>query len=139
MSLRTEEAYVHWIRRYIFFHHKRHPAEMGPAEITQFLTVLAVERHVSASTQNQALAALLFLYREVFGRDPGWLEGIVRAKRPQRLPVVLTRPEVSALLGALNGVNWIMAMLLYGAGLRLRECLRLRVKDIELTRNEIVV
>ena len=139
MSMRTEEAYVHWIRRYIFFHHKRHPAEMGPDEITQFLTALAVERHVSASTQNQALAAILFLYREVFGRDPGWLDGIVRAKRPQRLPVVLTRSEVSALLSALGGVNWMMAMLLYGAGLRLRECLRLRVKDVEFSRNEIVV
>ena len=91
MSLRTEEAYVHWIRRYILFHRKRHPAEMGPDEITQFLTALAVERQVSASTQNQALAALLFLCREVLGRDPGWLDGLVRAKRPQRLPVVLTR------------------------------------------------
>ena len=139
MSYRTEEAYVHWIKRYIFFHHKRHPAEMGPPEITQFLTSLAVERHVSASTQNQALAALLFLYREVLGCDPGWLEGIVRAKRPRRLPVVLTRPEVTALLGALHGVKWIMAMLLYGAGLRLRECLRLRVKDVDFDRNEITV
>jgi integron integrase len=138
MSLRTEEAYVHWIRRYIVFHRKRHPAEMGPEEITQFLTALAVERQVSASTQNQALAALLFLYREVLGRDPGWLDGIVRAKRPQRLPVVLTRQEVSALLGALSGVNWMMATLLYGAGLRLRECLRLRVKDIDFSRSEIV-
>lgn len=139
MSLRTEEAYVHWIRRYIMFHRKRHPAEMGPAEITQFLTTLAVERQVSASTQNQALAALLFLYREVLGRDPGWLDGLVRAKRPQRLPVVLTRQEVTALLGALGGVNWMMAMLLYGAGLRLSECLRLRVKDVDFSRNEIVV
>ena len=139
MSPRTEEAYVHWIRRYIFFHRKRHPAEMGPVEVTQFLTALAVERHVSAATQNQALAGLLFLYREVLGRDPGWLQGIVRAKRPRRLPVVLARHEVSGLLGALNGVNWIMAMLLYGAGLRLRECLRLRVKDIDFSRHEIVV
>ena len=134
MSPRTEEAYVHWISGYVFFHHKRHPAE-----ITQFLTALAVERRVSASTQNQALAALLFLYREVFGRDPGWLEGLVRAKRPRRLPTVLARPEVGALLAAVNGVNWIMAMLLYGAGLRLRECLRLRVKDIDFVRNEVVV
>ncbi|MFI5395830.1 MAG: integron integrase [Candidatus Binatia bacterium] len=139
MSLRTEEAYVHWIKQYILFHHKRHPAEMGPAEITQFLTALAVERHVSASTQNQALAALLFLYRQVFGRDPGWLAGLVRAKRPRRLPVVLTQSEVSALLGVLEGVNWLMVMLLYGAGLRLRECLRLRVKDVDFTRNEIIV
>ena len=139
MSLRTEEAYVHWIKHYILFHRKRHPAEMGPAEITQFLTALAVERHVSASTQNQALAAPLFLYRQVFGRNPGWLEGLVRAKRSHRLPVVLTRSEIGALLGALRGVNWIMAMLLYGAGLRLRECLQLRVKDVDFTRNEIVV
>jgi integron integrase len=139
MSVRTEEAYVHWIKHYILFHHRRHPAEMGAAEITQFLTALAVERHVSASTQNQALAALLFLYRAVFGRDPGSFDGLVRAKRAQRLPVVLTRPEVSALLEALEGVNWVMAMLLYGAGLRLRECLRLRVKDLDFTRNEIVV
>jgi hypothetical protein len=101
-SYRTEEAYVGWIKRFIFFHHKRHPAEMGPAEITQFLTSLAVDRHVSASTQNQALAALLFLYRDVLGCDPGWLDDIVRAKRPQRLPVVLTHQEVAALLATLK-------------------------------------
>ncbi len=139
MSPRTEEAYVHWIRRYILFHQKRHPAQMGPAEITQFLTALAVQRHVAASTQNQALAALLFLYREVFGRDPGWLEGIVRAKRPTRLPTVLTESEVEALLVVLHGVSWIMATLFYGSGLRLRECLGLRVKDIDFSRNEILV
>jgi site-specific recombinase XerD len=138
-SYRTEEAYVGWIKRFIFFHHKRHPAEMGKAEITQFLTALAVERHVSASTQNQALAAVLFLYQHVLGCDPGWLDDIVRAKRPQRLPVVLTRAEVGALLAALKGVRWMMTMLLYGSGLRLEECLRLRVKDVEFTRNEIVV
>ena len=139
MSVRTEDAYVHWIKRYIFFHHKRHPAEMGPAEITRFLTALAVERHVSASTQNQALAALLFLYREVLGCDPGWLDGIVRAKRPQRLPVVLTGHEVAALLAQLDGVKRLMVMLLYGSGLRLLECLHLRVKDLDFERNEIVV
>jgi len=138
-SYRTEEAYVGWIRRYILFHHKRHPAEMGPPEITQFLTALAVKRHVSASTQNQALAAVLFLYKEVLGCDPGWLDDIVRAKRPERLPVVLNRAEVQALLAALDGVPWVMAMLLYGSGLRLTECLRLRVKDIDFSRNEIVV
>ena len=120
-SYRTEEAYVGWIKRFIFFHHKRHPAEMGPPEITQFLTALAVERHVSASTQNQALAAVLFLYQQVLGCDPGWLADIVRAKRAERLPVVLTRPEVQALLAALDGIAWIMAMLLYGSGLRLME------------------
>ena len=138
-SFRTEEAYVGWIRRYILYHHKRHPADMGAADITQFLTALAVERHVSASTQNQALAAILFLYKDVLGGDPGWLDDIVRAKRGERLPVVLTRDEVQALLAALDGTNWIMAVLLYGAGLRLMECLRLRVKDIEFARNEIVV
>ena len=138
-SYRTEEAYVGWIKRFILFHGKRHPAEMGPAEITQFLTSLAVQRHVSASTQNQALAAVLFLYKDVLGCDPGWLDDIVRAKRPQRLPLVLTRAEVGALLAALTGVRWIMTMLLYGSGLRLKECLRLRVKDVEFTRNEIVV
>jgi len=138
-SYRTEEAYVGWIRRFILFHGKRHPAEMGKPEIEQFLTALAVERHVSASTQNQALAAVLFLYQHVLRCDPGWLDDIVRAKRTERLPVVLTHAEVGALLAALTGVRWIMTMLLYGSGLRLKECLRLRVKDIEFTRNEIVV
>ncbi|MFN8644018.1 MAG: phage integrase N-terminal SAM-like domain-containing protein, partial [Candidatus Binatia bacterium] len=99
-SLRTEEAYVGWIRRFILHHGKRHPATMGPAEITAFLSALAVERNVSASTQNQALAGLLFLYRYVLGCDPGWLDGIVRARRPRRLPVVLSRGEVQRLLGA---------------------------------------
>jgi integron integrase len=138
-SLRTEEAYVGWIKRFIFFHGKRHPLEMGQQEITQFLSALAVKEHMSASTQNQALCALLLLYREVLAQDLGWLEDIVRAKRPRRLPVVLTRPEVKMLLGAIQGVNWIMASLLYGAGLRLLECLRLRVKDIDFSSNQIVV
>ena len=111
-SYRTEEAYVGWIKRFIFFHHKRHPAEMGPVEITQFLTALAVDRHVSASTQTQAFAAVLFLYQQVLGCDPGWLDDVVRAKRPERLPVVLTRAEVQALLAAVDGVAWFMAMLL---------------------------
>jgi integrase len=130
-SIRTEEAYVSWIKRYILFHGKRHPLEMGEDEITQFLSALAVDGQVSASTQNQALCALIFLYRHVLGQNFCWLADVVRAKRPQRLPVVLTRPEVRALLGALEGVHWIMASLLYGAGLRLLECLRLRVKDID--------
>jgi integron integrase len=138
-SYRTEEAYAGWIRRFILFHHKRHPAEMGKAEIEQFLTSLAVERNVAASTQNQALAALLFLYKDVLEFDPGWLDDVVRAKRPARLPTVLTQPETEALLRALRGVSWIMTMLLYGAGLRLKECLRLRVKDLNFSRNEIVV
>jgi integron integrase len=138
-SYRTEEAYVGWIRRFILFHHKRHPAEMGKPEIEQFLTGLAVKRNVAASTQSQALAALLFLYKEVLECDPGWLDDVVRAKRPWRLPVVLTRQEVEGLLAALGGVAWIMAMLLYGSGLRLMECLRLRVKDIDFTRHQILV
>src|SRR6266511_120829 len=112
-SVRTEEAYVSWIKRFILFHGKRHPLGMGEAEITQFLSALAVRGQVSASTQDQALCALVFLYRHVLDQNLGWLEDIVRAKRPQRLPVVLTRPEVKVLLGALEGVHWIMASLLY--------------------------
>ena len=108
-SDRTEEAYVGWIKRFIFFHGKRHPAEMGKTEITQFLTALAVERHVSASTQNQALAAVLFLYQQVLRCEPGWLDDIVRAKQTERLPVVLTHAEVAALLAALTGTRWLMA------------------------------
>lgn len=138
-SYRTEEAYVGWIWRFILFHGKRHPAEMGKPEIEQFLTALAVKSNVAASTQNQALAALLFLYKDVLECDPGWLDEVVRAKRPQRLPTVLRRDEVTALLQAMRGVSWLMAMLLYGAGLRLRECLRLRVKDIDFSRNEVLV
>jgi integrase len=112
---------------------------MGKPEIEEFLTALAVRRKVAASTQNQAFAALLFLYKDVLRHDPGWLDDIVRAKWPARLPTVLTGPEVEALLTALDGVNWIMAMLLYGSGRRLMECLQLRVKDIDFTRNEILV
>ena len=138
-SPRTEEAYVPWIRRYISFHKMRHPKEMGAAEITQFLTSLAVQRKVAAATQNQALSALLFLYREVLGQEVPWLDGIVHAKRTRRLPVVLTREEVRAVLGQLNGAPRLMALLLYGAGLRLLECARLRVKDIDFTSNQIVV
>jgi integrase len=111
-SVRTEEAYVSWIKRLILFHGKRHPLEMGEDESIRFLSALAVHEQVSASTQNQALCALLFLYRYVLDRDVGWLHDVIRAKRPQRLPVVLTRPEVKALLGALEGVHWIMASLL---------------------------
>jgi len=137
--LRTEEAYVGWTRRFILFHGKRHPLEMGEGEVTQFLSALAVHEHVSASTQNQALCALPFLYREVLSQDLGWLDDVIHAKRPKRLPVVLTRQEVRTLLSALEGVKWIMASLLYGGGLRLLECLRLRVKDIEFGANQIVV
>jgi integrase len=138
-SLRTEEAYVGWIKRFIFFYGKRHPLETGQPEIAEFLSALAVKEHVSASTQNQALCALLFLYREVLAQDIGWLQDVVRAKRPRCLPVVPTRQEVKMLLGALPGVNRIMASLLYGAGLRLLECLRLRVKDIDFGTNQVVV
>lgn len=138
-SPRTEETYVGWIKRFIFFHNKRHPAEMGEAEIGQFLSSLASESHVSASTQNQALNALLFLYREVLRKEIGYVNGVVRAKRPKRLPVVLTRQEVRSIVGLLSGPEWIMGMLLYGAGLRLMECLRLRVKDVDFSRGEILV
>ena len=123
-SRRTEKAYVAWIRRYIFFHDKRHPADMGAPEVTRFLSSLAVEGKVAASTQNQALSALLFLYGEVLAVDLPWMDEIVRAKRPQRLPIVLTRDEVRAVLRRLDGTPRLMAFLLYGAGLRLLECCR---------------
>jgi integron integrase len=138
-SRRTESAYVGWIRRFIFFHGKRHPAEMGAPEVTQFLTALAVQGRVAASTQNQALSALLFLYRDVLGHDLPWLDEVVRAKRPARLPVVLTPEEVRALLGRMHGVPRLMATLLYGAGLRLLECAHLRVKDVDFARNQLTV
>src|SRR5499425_1214938 len=126
-SPKTEESYVHWIKRFIFFHNKRHPAQMGESEIGQFLSSLATDAHVAASTQNQALNALLFLYREVLEQKIGFIQGVVRAKRPGRLPVVLTKQEVQKVLNSINGTPWLMAMLLYGAGLRLMECCRLRV------------
>ena len=138
-SDRTEKAYVHWIKRYIFFHNKRHPAEMAEPEIAQFLSSLATEGRVSASTQNQAFNALLFLYHEVLSKKIGLIDGVVRAKRPQRLPVVLTKDEVKKVLDRMNGAPRLMGLLLYGAGLRLMECCRLRIKDIDFSRNEIVV
>ena len=138
-SSRTEQAYCHWVRRYIFFHGVRHPAEMGEAEINAFLTELAVRENVSASTQNQALSALLFLYRNVIGRGVGTLGDVVRARRPERLPIVLTREEVKTVLANLRGDKWLMASLMYGAGLRLMECLQLRVQDLDLSRGEILV
>jgi integrase len=130
---------VHWIKRFILFHDKRHPREMREAEVGQFLSFLATDSHVSASTQNQALNALLFLYRDVLETPIGYINGVIRAKRPQRLPVVLSRQEVKALLSFLEGTEWLMAMLLYGAGLRLMECLRLRVKDSDLASRQITV
>jgi hypothetical protein len=138
-SRRTEKAYVHWTKRYIFFHGKRHPAEMGAAEVTAFLTALAVRERVAASTQNQALNALLFLYREILGVELPWLDDLVRAKRPQHLPTVLTRDEVRAVLERVDGVPRLIALLLYGSGLRLLECCRLRVKDLDFAANQITI
>ena len=138
-SPRTEQTYCHWVRRYIHFHNIRHPAEMAEPEINAFLTHLATKEKVSASTQNQALSALLFLYRHVLGREVGDLGEIIRARKPKRLPVVMTRGEVKAVLTNLTGDKWLMASLMYGAGLRLMECLRLRVQDIDFSRNEILV
>lgn len=139
LSLRTEEAYVGWVRRFILANGKRHPREMGAPEVEAFLTGLATHGQVAASTQNQALAALLFLYREVLGIELPWLDNIRRAKKPERLPTVLTREEVAGMLGQMSGVTWLMAGLLYGAGLRLMECVRLRVQDVDFARREIVV
>jgi integron integrase len=138
-SRRTEEAYVAWIRRYILFHGKRHPADLHDADIVAFLTHLASEGGVSAATQNQARGALVFLYRRVLGRETGSLDGIVRARVPERLPVVLSRPEVRRTLAELRGIAWLVVALLYGAGLRLNECLELRVKDLDPDRRQIVV
>ena len=138
-SLRTEEAYIGWIRRYILFHGKRHPRELGENDIAKFLSHLAIERRVAASTQNQALNALLFLYKEVLGRELGFISDTVRVKRPAKLPVVLSRREVKAVLEQLPGQYQLMAQLLYGSGLRLLECLRLRVKDVDLQYLHITV
>ena len=139
LALSTENSYVNWIRRYILFDNKRHPQEMGAAEVTAFLTDLAVEGHVAASTQNQALSALLLLYREVLGQDFGWLDEVVRAKKPKRLPVVFSPEEAIGVIGQLHGVRWLMGMQLYGGGLRLSECLRQRVKDLDFERLQVTV
>ena len=138
-SIRTEEAYISWIRDFILFHHKRHPADMGAPEVRAYLSHLAVERQVAASTQNQALSALLFLYREVLKQPPEWIEDVVRAKKSKRLPVIFTREEAQAVLARLDGTKWLMASLLYGAGLRLMECVRMRVKDVDFAQHQIVV
>jgi integron integrase len=137
-SIHTERAYLPWIKRYIVFHGKRHPKEMGSKEIGEFLTHLAVDRQVAASTQDQALCALVFLYKEVLGFEPGQLD-VVWANAPKKLPVVLTRLEVERVFEHLHGVFWLMALLLYGSGLRLMECLRMRVKDLDFERREIRV
>ena len=139
LSRRTEKAYVHWVRRFVLFHGKRHPMFLGAAEVTAFLSHLAVEGHVSAATQNQALAALLFLYRHVLGITLPWLDALVRAKPSAHLPVVLAREEVALVLEQLAPGPRLPVMLLYGCGLRLLECLRLRVKDIDFPQHEIVV
>lgn len=138
-SIRTEEAYVDWIKRFVLHFDKRHPAEMGAREVEAFLTHLAVHGRVAAATQNQAKSALLFLYREVLDQDLPWLENVERAKAPKRLPVVLTQDEVQAVLSRLSGTHWLVSGLLYGAGLRIMEALRLRVKDVDFARGEILV
>ena len=138
-SRRTEQTYCQWTKRFVQFHHLRHPAEMGEIEINAFLTHLAVKEKVSASTQNQALSALLFLYRHVLGREVGDLGDVIRARKPQCLPVVMTSEEIKTVLSCLEGDKWLMASLMYGSGLRLMECLRLRVQDIDFERKEILV
>lgn len=138
-SMRTEEAYVNWIKRFIFFHEKRHPLHMGEHEVSKFLSHLAVEGKVSASTQNQALSAILFLYQEVLKQELGWINNAKRAKKSSHLPVVFTKEEAKAVLLRVEGTKWLMASLLYGAGLRLMECLGLRVKDIDFSYSQITV
>lgn len=138
-SPRTEQAYAAWVRRFILFHDKRHPEAMGEAEVSRFLTWLAVERRVSSNTQSQALSAILFLYRDVLRQEVGWVQNVVRARPSRHLPVVLTRREVRDVLEKLSGAPWLVAALLYGSGLRLLEGLRLRVKDIDFGSNQITV
>jgi len=138
-SIRTEETYVSWIKRYIYFHNKRHPKDMGEKEIKQFLTDLAVNKNVAAATQNQAFNALLFLYRKVLNKEFSDLGDVVRAKKPRKLPVVFSKDEVRKIINQLEGYKWLMAQLMYGAGLRLTECLRLRIKDIDFSYQQITV
>ena len=138
-SIRTEQAYVDWIKRFVLHFDKRHPRELGAAEVELFLTHLAVHGRVAASTQNQAKSALLFLYKEVLALELPWLDNVERAKVPKRLPVVLNRDEVQAVLSRLAGTHWLIASLLYGSGMRIMECLRLRVKDVDFKRREILV
>ncbi len=138
-SIRTERAYSGWIERFMLAFNDRHPRDLGATEVEQFLTVLATQGQVAASTQSQALSALLFLYRDVLGMDLPWLENVTRAKIQRRLPVVLDRAEVRALLAQLDGRDWLMASLLYGTGMRLMECVRLRIKDVDFLRHEIII
>jgi integrase len=139
LAFRTEQAYLQWMRRYVKFHGRRHPRDMGPTEVEAFLTHLAVKTKVGASTQNQVLQALLFLYRQVLDIELPWLENVTRASRPKRLPVVLSAAEVRSLLAHLDGTSWLIASLLYGSGLRLMEAHRLRVKDLVIERGELIV
>jgi integron integrase len=138
-SIRTEQAYAKWVRKFILFHHKKHPSLLGEKDINDYLTYLALKKNVAASTQNQALCAILFLYKEVLHIEIGLTQNIIKARRSAKLPVVLTRKEVANLLLQLQGSKWIMAALLYGAGLRLMECVRLRVKDVDFDYNQITV
>ena len=138
-SLRTEQAYCDWIKRFVVFHGKRHPSGLGAPDVEAFLTALAVQGRVAASTQNQAKSALLFLYKEVLGVELPWLDNVERAKAPARLPVVLTREEVARVLARLHGVHRLVGSLLYGTGLRIMEAMRLRVKDVDFSRGEILV
>jgi integron integrase len=138
-SPRTEQAYVAWIRRFVLFHKKKHPSKMGVEEVREFLNYLAVDREVSASTQSQALSAILFLYREVLGLEIGWVPDVERAKKPKQLPIVLSRGEVRAVLRRMTGTPLLMASLLYGSGLRLNECMQLRVKDIDFDRGQLLI
>jgi integron integrase len=139
LAYQTEKTYIGWIVRFIKFHKSRHPSQMGSKEITDFLSNLAVERNVSASTQNQALNALVFLYKEVLKKEPGEFAGLIRANRPKFLPVVFSEREIALVLGNLNGLPKLLASLLYGTGMRLNECLRLRIKDLDFERNQIIV
>ena len=138
-SIRTEEAYTYWIKDFILFHGKRHPDQMGAPEVSAYLSYLATGRHVVSATQNQEPAALLFLYKDVLGRPLDWVERVQRAKKSSRLPVVFTKDEVKKVISHLDGTRWLMASLLYGAGLRLMECVRLKVKDIHFAKNQITV
>ena len=138
-SRSTGTTHIHWIKRFTFFHHVRHPQEMAEPEINAFLTHLAVKEHVSASTQNQALCAIIFLYKYAINRKIGDIGGVIRARKPVRLPVVMTRDEVKAVLSNLTGDKWIIAYLIYGTGLRLLECLRLRIQELDFNKNQIIV
>ena len=138
-SIRTEQAYLHWVKAFVRFHGMKHPKDIGAPEVEAFLTYLSVERNVSSSTQNQALSGLLFLYREVLEIQLPWLDGIERSKRPKRMPVVLTREEVSAVLDRLDGTTALILTLAYGTGMRIMEAVRLRVKDVDFARGEILI